>query len=484
MKMNLKKASNNTALEKHERLPGTLKIELKKRLTGKTMAEYKEICESIKPYAHSRMLYNTIEITPSREDLNEHVELVIDSKNALITATKGGGGKSFLMVATAIELKRQGKHVVFLLPMHKHKDTVINKGKMFNVDFKHKEDIYLYADIVNKRSFDLRKMFTKVHTVILEEIAQTNTDYIRTVAMLQRKCGFHVLASGDDMQCDPPLEKSQVYVNLFDNKYFRQITGHNEINLQYNPEFGRYPEDLSNVISKFHRTFVFPEFPVATEFTMMHLTCTNKKSREMCSDCSEHFSQGKTRIKHHEFYYFAGMPLVGVQNNGQLKGGVYNEDTEFVPKNYQVHNREEYKIVDLDNVNNTFSLYKKSSGVVFENVELNSIYNMMMPFYAMTIDASQSSQVDMPFTIHELDNKRFSIELANVAMSISTSLQYIFRATDYHPEQTLKHTKRYHQVRCFPRNDNTNNNYSRTIIYGIWVDGVLNIYRSHLRGDR
>ena len=96
-----------------------------------------------------------------------------------------------------------------------------------------------------------------------------------------------------------------------------------------------------------------------------------------------------------------------------------------------------------------------------------------MPFYAMTFDASQSSQINMPFTIHELEHPRFSIELANVAMSRSTSLQYIFRATDYHPEQTLQHTKRYHQVRCFPRNDNTNNNYSRTIIYGIWVYGVL-----------
>ena len=475
--LELQKASNNTALEKHDRLPGTLKIELKKRLTGKTITEYKDICESIKPYAHmaGRMLsdINIIEVTPSREDLNEHVKLVIDSKNALITATKGGGGKSFLMVATAVELKRQGKNVVFLLPMHKHKDTVINKGKVFNVDFKHKEDIYLYADIVNKRSFDLLKMFMKVHTVILEEIAQTNTDYIRTVAMLQRKCGFHVLASGDNMQCDPPLEKYQVYVNLFDNKYFRQITGNNEINLQYNPEFGRYPEDLSNVISEFHRTFVFPDFPVATKLTMMHLTCTNKKAREMCSVCSDHFSQGKTRIKHHEFYYFEGMPLIGVQNNGQLKGGVYNEDAKFVPKKYQVHNREEYEIVDLDNVNNTFSLYNKRSCVVFENVELNSIYNMMMPFYATTIDASQSSQVDMPFTIHELDNKRFSIELANVAISRSTKLEYIFRASSYQPEHALRHTKRNISVTCYALNDHTNNKYSCTIIYEIWINGEL-----------
>lgn len=97
----------------------------------------------------------------------------------------------------------------------------------------------------------------------------------------------------------------------------------------------------------------------------------------------------------------------------------------------------------------------------------------MMPFYAMTTDASQSSQINMPFTIHELDHPRFSIELANVAMSRSTLLQYIFWATDYHPEQTLTHTKRYNQVRCFPKNDNTNNKYSDTKIYGIWIEGVL-----------
>ena len=77
---------------------------------------------------------------------------------------------------------------------------------MFNVEFKHKEDIYLYADIVNKKYFELAKMFWNVHVVILEDIAQTNTDYIRTIAMLQRHCRFNVLASGDDMQCDPALE--------------------------------------------------------------------------------------------------------------------------------------------------------------------------------------------------------------------------------------------------------------------------------------
>ena len=344
---------------------------------------------------------------------------------------------------------------------------------MFNVEFKHKEDIFLYADVVNKEYFELTKMFMKIHVVILEELAQTSTDYIRTIAMLQRHCKFNVLASGDDMQCDPALDKYQVYVNLLDNKYFRQLTGNNEINLLYNPSFGRYPEDLANVISEFHRTFKFPEFPIADEVTMMHLTCTNTKARELCSMCSDHFSQGKTRIQRNEFYYCEGMQLVGIQNNGQLKGGTYDENTMFIPKNYQVHNREEYEIVTLDDVNNTFSLYNKRNCTILENVEINSVYNMMMPFFAMTIDASQSSQIDMPFTIHELNHPRFSIELANVAMSRSTKLEYILRATNYQPEHALEHTKRSIQVRCFPLNDHTNNKYSATKIYGIWIKGEL-----------
>ena len=216
--------------------------------------------------------------------------------------------------------------------MHKHKDTVINKGKMFNIELKHKEHIFLYADIVNKKYFELVKMFFKIHVVILEEIAQTNSDFIRTIAMLQRICNFKVLASGDCLQCDPPLEQYQVYVNLFENKYFRQMTGNNEINLEYNPEFGRYPADLNDVISQFHETFIFPEFPIAAELTRMHLTCTNTKARELCSTCSDYFSQDKTRIQHHEFYYCVGMPLVGVHNNGLLKGGVYNEETIYYQK--------------------------------------------------------------------------------------------------------------------------------------------------------
>ena len=88
-------ALNNTALDKKDRLSGSLKIESKKRLTGKTASMLKEICDSIEPYVNKRPEINIMELTPSREDLNDHVKHVINSKNALVTATKGGGGKSY-----------------------------------------------------------------------------------------------------------------------------------------------------------------------------------------------------------------------------------------------------------------------------------------------------------------------------------------------------------------------------------------------------
>jgi hypothetical protein len=64
----------------------------------------------------------------------------------------------------------------------------------------------------------------------------------------------------------------------------------------------------------------------------------------------------------------------------------------------------------------------------------------------MTIDASKSSQIDVPFTIHELSSKRFSIELANVAMSRSTKRQYIYKADEYQPIGKLQHSKRITQI--------------------------------------
>ena len=425
------------------------------------------------PYVPHTRCINVINITPSRDNFASDVNTVIDAGDALTTATNGGGGKTFLMVGVAVELRKRGKRVMFAVPMHKHKDTIIAKGKLFNTEFKHKTDVYLYADFMNRRYFDIFKMFMGVDVVIMEEVAQTNTDYIRLIAMLKRHLKFTVLASGDNIQCDPPLEKGQVYVDLFANKYFRELTGYNEVHLQYNPEFGRYPEDLRNVISEFLETHEFPVFPIAQELTRMHLTCTVKRVREICSIGSDHFSKGRIRTQHEEFYYCEGMPLIGVQNNNQLRGGEYDENTKLVPKNYQVYNREEYEILTLDTVNETFYIMNLRTRKIYQNVQLDSVYNMMMPFYAMTYDASQSSQINMPFTMHQLDHPRFSIELANVAMSRSTRLEYIHRADTYQPLCILQHTKIINQVRVFPLSDNTNNKYSDTKIYELWIKGVL-----------
>lgn len=214
-------------------------------------------------------------------------------------------------------------------------------------------------------------------------------------------------------------------------------------------------------------------FPVAEELTMMHLTCIVKQVRELCGICSNHFSKGKVRVQREACYYCEGMPLVGVQNNNKLQGGAYDENTTFIPNNYQVYNREEYEILTVDTVNETFYIMNLRTRTIYQNVQLDSDYNMMMPFYAMTIDASQSSRLNMPFTVHELDNPRFSIELANVAMSRSTRLEHIHRADTYQPLGILHHTTRITQVTLCPLSDNTHNTYSDTNIYELWIKGEL-----------
>ena len=118
-------------------------------------------------------------ITPTRGNLANDVRTVIDTRDALTIATNGRGGKTFLMVGVANELHKRGKTNVFVVPMHKRNDTIIANGKVFDINFKHKEDIYLYADFTNKKYFDIYKMLSKLDVVIMEEVAQTNTDYIR-----------------------------------------------------------------------------------------------------------------------------------------------------------------------------------------------------------------------------------------------------------------------------------------------------------------
>lgn len=98
------------------------------------------------------------------------------------------------------------------------------KGKMRNTEFKHNVDVFLYADFNNRQYFDILKLIRKLDFVILEQVGQTNTDYIGMVASLKRVFNFKVIASGDRMQCDPPLEDGQVQADVFNNKHNQEIT--------------------------------------------------------------------------------------------------------------------------------------------------------------------------------------------------------------------------------------------------------------------
>ena len=98
--------------------------------------------------------------------------------------------------------------------------------------------------------------------------------------------------------------------------------------------------------------------------------------------------------------YCVGMPLIGLQNNDQLVGEV--DDTT---KTYKAKNKTEYVILDLDVDMKTFHTMNKSTGEVYENVELNNVSNITMPFFAQTIDSAQSGQVNEPFTIHECHSR-------------------------------------------------------------------------------
>lgn len=155
---------------------------------------------------------------------------------------------------------------------------------------------------------------------------------------------------------------------------------------------------------------------------------------------------------------------------------VYTVKTQhlFRTTSYQVRNRDECGILTLDSVHITFSLYNKNRVSVLEHVERPSDRNMMMLFFAMTYDDSQSSRIDMTFTVHELAQPQSSREIAPDAMARTTILEYIFRATAYQPQPASTHTTRHIQVRFAPLNDSTLNPCSLTLIYGIWINGVLN----------
>ena len=66
-----------------------------------------------------------VNITPSRINSANDINTVINTGNALITASNGGGGKTFLMIGVSTELRKRNKKVRFFVPMHNHKDTII-----------------------------------------------------------------------------------------------------------------------------------------------------------------------------------------------------------------------------------------------------------------------------------------------------------------------------------------------------------------------
>ena len=78
-------------------------------MIGKAPSEYRDIRASIVPYVPHTKEINVINITPARDNFANDVNPVIDAGDALTTATNGGGGKTFLMVGVAVELRKRGK---------------------------------------------------------------------------------------------------------------------------------------------------------------------------------------------------------------------------------------------------------------------------------------------------------------------------------------------------------------------------------------
>ena len=88
-------------------------IEYKKRLTGTTSSTYKDICESIEPFVPHRPEINITRVRPNRDNLAELINIVRENKNALVTCPKGGGGKSVLVTAVAVELEQTKQKLPF-----------------------------------------------------------------------------------------------------------------------------------------------------------------------------------------------------------------------------------------------------------------------------------------------------------------------------------------------------------------------------------
>ena len=76
-------------------------------MIGKTPSEYEDIRSSIVPYVPKTREINVANITPSRDNFANYIHIVINTGDALITASNGGGGKTTLMIGTAAELRKK-----------------------------------------------------------------------------------------------------------------------------------------------------------------------------------------------------------------------------------------------------------------------------------------------------------------------------------------------------------------------------------------
>lgn len=59
------------------------------------------------------------------------------------------------------------------------------------------------------------------------------------------------------------------------------------------------------------------------------------------------------------------------------------------PTRYQVRHRDQSEILIVDTVNETFYIMQNRTRNLYHNVQLESVYSMIVPSYAVTIDASQ-----------------------------------------------------------------------------------------------
>lgn len=142
----LNKALDNTALDNNT---GVIETGLQHRISSNTSTMYKAVCEPIAPYVQPCTEIDCTRVRPTCDNRTGLVNNVIENKNTRVTCANGGGGKYVLTSAAAVKLKKREIMFVCLRPMHKHNDTVIEQGRLFNAEFKHTHSVYVYAYIVD-----------------------------------------------------------------------------------------------------------------------------------------------------------------------------------------------------------------------------------------------------------------------------------------------------------------------------------------------